>query len=125
LGFLPLFDYYIVTKAEAAKNIVGHLALYMPVGAMLWLRYGNGGEARAFVTAATLSFLVELGRYFRPGLQGDVNAVLVAGLAALLAVRLMPPVWSMMRAMQRQSGVNLKPFHETALGPPVGDVEQY
>ena len=32
LGLLPLFDYYIVTKAEAAKNIVGHAVMYMPVG---------------------------------------------------------------------------------------------
>jgi VanZ family protein len=102
LGFLPLFDYYIVTKAEAAKNIVAHAVLYMPMGVLLWLRYGDRVGGLAFVLAALLSFVVELGRYFRPGLEGDVNAIAVAGLASLLAVRLMPAAWSMMRALSRQ-----------------------
>ncbi len=102
LGFLPLFDYYIVTKAEAAKNIVAHVVLYMPVGVLLWLRYGDRVGGVAFVLAALLSFAVELGRYFRPGLEGDVNAIAVAGLASLLAVRLMPSVWSMVQALGRQ-----------------------
>jgi VanZ family protein len=102
LGFLPLFDYYIVTKAEAAKNIVAHAVLYMPVGVMLWLRYGDRVGGLAFVLAALLSFVVELGRYFRPGLEGDINAIAVAGLASLLAVRLMPQAWSMVQALGRQ-----------------------
>jgi glycopeptide antibiotics resistance protein len=105
LGIMPLFDYYIVTKAEAAKNIVGHAVLYMPVGVMLWLRYGDAVGGRAFLAAAVLSFAVELGRYLRPGLEGDINAIAVAGLASMLAVRLMPPVWSMIRALGRQSAV--------------------
>ena len=102
LGFLPLFDYYIVTKAEAAKNIVAHAVLYMPVGVLMWLRYGGRVGGLAFVLAASLSFVVELGRYFRPGLEGDINAIAVAGLASLLAVRLMPAVWSMVQALGRQ-----------------------
>jgi VanZ family protein len=102
LGFLPLFDYYIVTKAEAAKNIVAHAVLYMPVGVLLWLRYGDRVGGLAFVLAALLSFVVELGRYFRPGLEGDVNAIVVAGLASFLAVRLMPAAWSMVQALGRQ-----------------------
>jgi glycopeptide antibiotics resistance protein len=103
LGFLPLFDYYIVTKAEAAKNIVGHVALYMPVGVLVWLRCGAGSRWRAFVVAAVMSFVVEAGRYLRPGLEGDINAVLVAGLAAAAAFGLMPSVWSMVEALGRHS----------------------
>lgn len=103
LGLLPLFDYYIVTKAEAAKNIVGHVALYMPVGVMLWLRYGGQSGGRAFAVASALSFGVELGRYFRPGLEGDINAVVVAGVSAMLAVRLMPAIWAMIEGLGRQS----------------------
>ncbi len=102
LGFLPLFDYYIVTKAEAAKNIVAHAVLYMPVGVLLWLRYGGRVPRLAFVLAALLSFVVELGRYFRPGLEGDINAIAVAGLSAMMAVRLMPSIWLMVRALGRQ-----------------------
>jgi glycopeptide antibiotics resistance protein len=105
LGLLPLYDYYIVTKAEAAKNIVGHVVLYMPVGVLLWLRYGDGIAGRACAIAASLAFTIETARYFRPDMEGDLNAVAVAGLAAVLAVRLMPPVWSMMRALGRQAKV--------------------
>ena len=104
LGFLPLFDYYIVTKAEAAKNIVGHFVLYMPVGAMLWLRCSRPVVLRAFLCAATLSFAVEAARYLRPRLEGDINAVVVAGLAAALTVRLMPPLWTMLVSLRIYPG---------------------
>jgi VanZ family protein len=129
LGIMPLFDYYIVTKAEAAKNIVGHAVLYMPVGVMLWLRYGDTVGARAFFAAAALSFAVELGRYLRPGLEGDINAIAVAGLASLLAVRLMPAVWSMIRALGRQSAVPPARRWQTrglpATAQPIGEVEHF
>jgi len=96
LGLLPLFDYYIVTKGEAAKNIVGHLVMYAPVGVLLWLR---GRGAAAGLVAALLSLGVEIGRYFRPGLEGDVNAIAVAALSALLVAKLMPAVWGMLEGV--------------------------
>jgi glycopeptide antibiotics resistance protein len=133
LGILPLFDYYIVTKGEAAKNIVGHAALYMPVGVMLWLRYGDAAGGRAFLTAAILSLAVELGRYLRPGLEGDINAIVVAGLSAWLAMRLMPAVWSMVRALGGQPAAVTKRIwdvsHRTPAAEPrpaqAGEVEHY
>lgn len=103
LGLLPLFDYYIVSKGEAAKNIIGHAVLYMPVGVLMWMRCGGSVNARAFWTAAILSFAVEAGRYLRPGLEGDINAVFLAGVAAMLAARLMPAAWSMAELLARQS----------------------
>ena len=104
LGLLPLFDYYIVSKADAAKNIVAHAVMYVPVGVGLWFRDSERRAARrAFGLAALLSFAVELGRYFRPGLEGDINAVVLAGLSAWGAVRLMPIVWSMLVTLVRQS----------------------
>jgi len=57
LGLMPLFDYYIVTKAEAAKNIIGHLALYMPIGVMVSLWSNNKSAIRAFVVAAACRWL--------------------------------------------------------------------
>lgn len=102
-SFLPLFDYYIVTKAEAAKNIVGHAALYLPVGVLLWLRYGDRSPMRAFILAAALSFVVELARSFRPGLEGDMNAIVVGGVASACAAALMPTLWSMVQTLGRQS----------------------
>lgn len=107
LGLLPLFDYYIVSKAAAAKNIVGHALLYLPVGAGLWLRDKNPDESKrgggAFVLAASLSLCIETGRYFRPGLEGDINTVAVAGLSAMLAARLMPALWAMLTTLARQA----------------------
>lgn len=105
LGFLPLFDYYIVTKAQAAKNIIGHAALYMPIGVLLWLRYGERGSKHAFLLAATVSFAAEATRYLRPGLEGDINAVFLAGLASMLAARSMPMAWSMVQALKSPSPI--------------------
>ena len=104
LGLLPLFDYYIVTKGEAAKNIVGHIVLYLPIGILLWLRYGEGIARRAAVVAAVLAFCVESARYFRPGLEGDFNSVVLAAIAATLGANLMPPVWRMFAELARRSG---------------------
>jgi VanZ family protein len=104
LGFLPLFDYYIVSKAEAAKNIAAHALMYMPIGVAVWLRSApRAGGGLAFALAALLSFGVETGRYLRPGLEGDINAVAVAGLSAYLAAQLMPSFWSWLEVVVRQS----------------------
>lgn len=94
--FLPLFDYYIVTKAEAAKNIVAHAVMYAPVGVMVWLRARRGGGATAFILGAVLGLAVEAGRYMRPDLEGEINAIGVAAISAWLATKLMPAVWWML-----------------------------
>jgi glycopeptide antibiotics resistance protein len=131
LGVLPLFDYYIVSKADAAKNIVGHVVMYLPVGIGLWFRDpGPRTPGRAFVLAAMLSFAVELGRYLRPGLEGDINAVLLAGLSAMMAAWMMPGVWSMLarqsapvpvRAWDRRGAAGVGDVPGQALG----EVEHY
>ena len=97
LGLLPLFDYYIVTKATAAKNIVAHLVMYAPIGVFVWLRGYRSGVAA--LTAMLLCLAVELGRYLRPGLEGDVNAIVLATLAALFSARLMPAIWRMLEGV--------------------------
>jgi hypothetical protein len=103
LGWLPLFDYYIVTKAEAAKNVVGHVLMYLPVGVAVWLRGPRAGRgAWAFVIGALLSLVVEAGRYLRPGLEGDINAVVVGGVAAMLAVGLMDLAWALLTELARR-----------------------
>jgi VanZ family protein len=100
LGLLPLFNYYIVTKAQAAKNIVGHAVMYAPIGIMIWLRATNGeGGKTAFTLAALLSAIVETGRFLRPGLVPDINAVPLAGIAAWGAAALMPLLWQMLSAV--------------------------
>jgi hypothetical protein len=94
---LPLFDYYIVSKAAAAKNVVAHAAMYLPIGVFVWLRGYRSGVAG--LTAMLLAAAVELGRYLRPGLQGDINAVALAALSALFTARLMPGVWRLLEGV--------------------------
>jgi hypothetical protein len=101
LGLWPLFDYYIVSKAAAARNIVAHALMYAPIGVFVWLNGGRAGVAGW--TAVLLAFTVEALRYLRPGLEGDVNAVAVAGLAALLAAKAMPGVWWMLKGVARSA----------------------
>ncbi len=63
LGRLPLFDYYIVTKADAAKNIVAHALMYMPIGVAVWLRAPRrGAMALAGTLGALLSAAIEVAR---------------------------------------------------------------
>jgi VanZ family protein len=100
LGLLPLFNYYIVTKAQAAKNIIGHVVMYAPIGVMIWLRVRHGtGRGTSFFLAVLLSAIVETGRFFRPGLVPDINAVPLAGIAAWTAAALMPVLWQMLSAV--------------------------
>ena len=97
LGLLPLFNLYIVTKAAAAKNIVAHLVMYAPLGLLAWAR--GIRPHWAFCWALLLATAVEACRFFRPGLQGDVNDIAVAAFTALLTAKLMPSVWHMLEAI--------------------------
>jgi VanZ family protein len=99
LGLLPLFNYYIVSKAQAAKNIVGHAAMYAPIGIMVWLRMENGARLTALVLGAVLSAIVETGRFFRPGLAPDINAIPLAALSSWASGALMPALWRMLAAV--------------------------
>lgn len=102
LGLLPLYDYYIVSKASAARNIVAHALMYAPIGVLAWL---NGTRTVVATTGAVvLALIIETGRYLRPGLEGDVNAVAVAGLAAYATARAMPWIWSMFRRIAQSLG---------------------
>jgi hypothetical protein len=98
-GLIPLYNYYIVTKPQAAKNLIGHAVMYAPVGIMIWLRAKHdGGKMAAVIVAALLSAIVEAGRFLRPGLVPDINAIPVAGVAAWAAWSAMPMVWRMLSA---------------------------
>ena len=99
LGLLPLFDYYIVSKAAAARNIVAHAVMYAPSGRFAWL---NGARPTlASASALLLALIVEASRYLRPCLEGDVNAVAVAGVAAFLTAVAIPGVWWMVKGVPR------------------------
>ena len=94
-ALLPLWNHYIVSKAHALQSDVVHVAMYAPIGVMLWLR--RGGTRRTAlvggILAALLSLAIELGRGLKPGLEPDFNEVAIGALAAALANRLMPVLW--------------------------------
>ena len=138
LGWLPLYDYYIVTKAAAAKSFVGHVWMYVPVGVAVWLRGPRTGRAPlAFALAALLSLFVETARYMRPGLEGDINAIAVAGLGAMLTLPLMDRAWSLLVELARRAPESGQPRGAPAQvsrpsppsrrdpAAPAGPVEEY
>jgi VanZ family protein len=94
-GLLPLWHDYIVSKSHALQSDVVHVAMYAPIGAMIWLRRG-GTRRTALVAGAMaglLSLTIELGRGMKPGLQPDFNEVLIGAIAAYAANRVMPILW--------------------------------
>jgi VanZ family protein len=102
-GLLPLWHDYIVSKMQATASAVVHVAMYAPVGVLLWLRRGATRRTpwAAAILAALLSAAVEVARWLKPGLQPDFNQVVIAGLAAALANRMMPVLWPMLRSLSR------------------------
>ena len=94
-GLLPLWHDYIVSKAHALQSDVVHVAMYAPIGVMIWLRRGGTWRTAfvAAVMAGLLSLAIELGRGLKPGLQPDFNEVLIGAIAAYVANRAMPILW--------------------------------
>jgi VanZ family protein len=94
-GLLPLWHDYIVSKAHALQSDVVHVAMYAPIGVLIWLR--RGGAPRTALLAGTiaglLSLAIELGRGLKPGLQPDFNEVLIGAIAAGVTNRVMPVLW--------------------------------
>ena len=122
-GLIPLYNYYIVTKPQAAKNLIGHAIMYAPIGVMIWLRAKHmGGKLTAFVLAAVLSAIVEFGRFLRPGLVPDINAIPLAGAAAWAALVAMPVLWRMLSAVAigGLAAVPLPPAEATIHAPAMG-----
>ena len=100
-GLLPLWQDYIVSKDQALKSEVVHVAMYAPIGVMIWLR--RGGDRPTALAAATLaglaSLAIEVGRWLKPGFQPDFNEVLVGAIAAYVANRVMPLLWPIVLAI--------------------------
>lgn len=94
-GLWPFWHAYIVSKTQAFSSLVGHLLMYMPIGIFVWLRRGTRADSAvlAVSTAVALSALVEIGRWFSPGLQPDITNILIAGLAARCAIPAAEMFW--------------------------------
>lgn len=127
---LPFWNYYIVTKAHAARSFVVNALVYAPIGAMIWVRRGFWSKGAVFsaVVAFGLSLVVELGRWLKPGLRPDFSDPVIAAAAAAIAFRSMPTLWRMFeREATRSASVDqyvarLHPaeVQPAAVAPPAG-----
>ena len=108
--WIPLYNYYIVSKPQAAKNIADHIVMYAPVGIMAWLCLRNRGAGIAFMLGALLSLIVEACRFFRPGLAPDINAIPLAGFAAWVAVGIMELLWRLLSSAAIGLAAPLPPY---------------
>ena len=95
-SLLPFWNWYIVSKAQAVESQAVHAIMFLPIGIMLSLK--GGATQRDVWIAASLAFLfallVEVGRWFRPGLAPDFYEAVTAALAAGLCVKLMQAIWA-------------------------------
>jgi len=102
--FIPLFTYYNIAKAQAAASLAVHVGLFAPIGVLFWAA-GLEGRGYRWLTAGlgiVLAGLVEVGRWFGPGLPPEINNLWIAGLAAPLGGALAGIVWRLLVGMARE-----------------------
>ncbi|HEX4504792.1 MAG TPA: hypothetical protein VH722_03600, partial [Alphaproteobacteria bacterium] len=85
------------TKLEAARNVVVTGLMFVPVGAMIWLRRGfwSRGAGLSAILAFSLSLAMQFGRLITPGLTPDFTDPYIAAVAAAVAFRAMPTLWKL------------------------------
>ena len=95
--FLPLWSLYVATKMEAAQTVVTTLALFAPIGGMIWLRRGFWSKGAGFsaLVAFALSLAIEIGRSMKPGLTPEFAEPFIAAAGAALTFRAMPALWKL------------------------------
>ena len=84
-ALMPVYNYYIVSKAEAMFSVIAHAVMYAPVGIMAAVLFGARRRtcvAVASILGLLLAVAVEIGRMLKPGMQPDINALFVAAAAA-------------------------------------------
>jgi VanZ family protein len=103
---LPFWNFYIVSKAQATASVVAHMAIYAPIGVMVWLRRGFWGRGAVFSAflAFALSMLMEVGRWLKPDLRPDFSDPVIAAIGAALAFKSMPYLWRMFEREAMLSG---------------------
>jgi VanZ family protein len=107
-GLLPLWHYYIVSKAHGMASLAVHTVTFVPIGLLVSLRKDRdySGAGLAAVLAGVLSFAVEVGRAMKPGLEPDINSVLIAAASAWIAVKVMPAIWQMVEGLSEEVGAS-------------------
>jgi len=115
----PFYLFYIVAKSQALLSVVVHIGMYAPIGVMFWLA---GWERRghawlAALLAVVASTAIEVARWMRPGLGPDINELLLSGIGAWAAVRVLPLFWHALGEFSH-SGAAPAPEPAPASSPP-------
>ncbi len=89
LNFLPFYYHYFVREQAAMASLIYTLAIYLPVGMLLWpgSRPGDRRALLALVLAAGLALVVEGAKLMATGLRPDPTNLLIAGFAGWLGFR--------------------------------------
>jgi VanZ family protein len=106
--FLPFYYHYFTTETKALISLLFQIALYLPMGAGIWLWRWAGeplwpdhsrserepGEperhyAWPALVAAALGSIIETGKLFIPAQHPDPTNILIAAVAAMLAAWLL------------------------------------
>ena len=95
---LPLWTYYNISKAQAVLSLATHVAMYAPVGMLLWAIAGAGRwrGRQAFILGLLLAAAVEMARWLHPGMVPEVNNLAVGALAAAFGTKLAPFLWKLL-----------------------------
>lgn len=103
---LPFWNFYIVSKAQATASVVAHLAIFAPIGVMVWLRRGFWGQGAVFSAflAFPFSMLMEIGRWLKPDFRPDFSDPVIAAIGAAVAFKAMPYLWRMFEREATMSG---------------------
>lgn len=102
--FIPLWTYYNISKAQAVASLVVHVAMYLPIGVLIWAT-GDDRTRHPLLAALAgllLSAVVEAGRWFQPTLVPDINNLAVGALAAAFGTVLAPFLWRLLLEMTRE-----------------------
>ena len=114
VSFLPFFYHYFTTEVRAVTSMLTRIAMYAPVGAMLWSIRGCLPDAKGVGTAGllagTLAAAMEFGRLL-VGLTPDpTNALIGAGAGAgIFALLRLGTRWVSTPAKARRGGIAREP----------------
>jgi hypothetical protein len=101
---LPLWSYYNISKAQAVLSLATHMAMYAPIGMLLWAIAGDG-RGRGWQAAGlglALAAGVEVARWLGPGLVPEINNLAVGAIAAGFGTVLARFLWSLLEDLARE-----------------------
>ncbi len=103
---MPFYYHYYSTEPEAMASLLANMAMYMPIGLVVWARqvvkegrvlrsrprapdHRQGAIRVTALSAVALSIVIELGKVLAPSKHPDLTNLLIAAVAAMLTYSFM------------------------------------